>query len=211
MFNDYKCLSASAIAGTIEAMQPVDELADRIWLAWHALPRDERGRPPSFASVEQSKEISNGTLQKICSGKRLGIEAATLSKIAQALGVSADWLLTGAGEPPRPTGHVTDRHREYNLPRPEGERVRIQEALDAVAVLARLDGATEAAIEHEVTSRAYKDTEEFKWRTVYDRIMRASDRVRGGKKLELLAHSKPLTADDVDEAPRAKRAKGGKR
>lgn len=88
---------------------PLESLADRAWWAFHSLPRDRLGRPPAATALEQAHGLSRGTLGKIFSGSRKTAEASTLARMAKALNVTADWLASGIGSTPRPTGFVPPR------------------------------------------------------------------------------------------------------
>ena len=48
-------------------------------------------------------------ISKLFTDERQTVEGATVVKLSRALAVTADWLLSGAGEPPRPTGSVSPR------------------------------------------------------------------------------------------------------
>lgn len=91
-----------------------EDLGDRVHFARYCLPRDERGEPPSFASLERAHEISPATLSELVSGKRQNPNQETVVKIARSLGVSVGWLLTGEGPRPVPTGPVPRRERRYD-------------------------------------------------------------------------------------------------
>jgi lambda repressor-like predicted transcriptional regulator len=75
-------------------------MAQRAWFAWHCLPRDEKGRPPSWRSLEADHGLSNATLKRLVDGKlpRPGMER--LERMAEALGVTPQWLHSGRGEGP---------------------------------------------------------------------------------------------------------------
>lgn len=80
-------------------------IGHRAWHAYYCLPRDEKGKPPSYRSLEEAHGVANAGLQKMVKGnlRRPGYEV--LSKIAAALNVTPHWLQTGEGEPPR-TAHT---------------------------------------------------------------------------------------------------------
>ncbi len=101
-------------------MKPLESFADRAWLAWHSLPRDERGKPPSMAAVERSvtPPLSNGTLQKIFNEtKKSPGRQPTQEQLAKALQADFNWLIRNLpGAPaPTPTGPVPSRHVEYGI------------------------------------------------------------------------------------------------
>jgi len=76
-------------------------IGHRAWHAYYCLPRDEKGKPPSYRSLEDAHGVSNAGLQKMIKGnlRRPGYEV--LSNIAAALKVTPHWLQTGEGEPPK--------------------------------------------------------------------------------------------------------------
>ena len=86
-----------------------ESLANRVWLAYHSLPRDAKGRPPSRRHVEIENDLPRSILSKLFTDERQTVEAATVVKLSRALAVTADWLLSGVGEPPQPTGPVPPR------------------------------------------------------------------------------------------------------
>ncbi|WP_437591521.1 hypothetical protein [Sorangium sp. So ce1000] len=86
-----------------------DALVDRAWWALHCLPRDKKGKPPSYRSLEVQYKLPLAILSKLFSGERHAVEERTLPKLASALRVTPDWLLTGKGERPHPTGDVPSR------------------------------------------------------------------------------------------------------
>lgn len=88
------------------------EFGERAWRAWHSLPRDENGEPPSQRSIEKRHDLPQGTLSKVFKGDRANLQADTLEQLAEALGTSPAWLLRGHGEPPRLTGPIGPRPGE---------------------------------------------------------------------------------------------------
>ncbi|MEP7119463.1 MAG: hypothetical protein ABJE95_00915 [Byssovorax sp.] len=86
-----------------------EPIANRVWLAYHSLPRDAKGRPPSRRQVEIENDLPRSILSKLFTDERQTVEAVTVMKLSRALAVTADWLLSGAGEPPQPTGPVPPR------------------------------------------------------------------------------------------------------
>ncbi len=93
-------------------------LADRAWLAYHALPRDSRGRPPSRRSLERAHVLPGATLAKLFGGFKETVEGANVSRLARALGVSSEWLFEGTGAAPVPTGPVPMRQFDAAAWRP---------------------------------------------------------------------------------------------
>ena len=94
--------AASGIAGS-------DAFADRCWLAWHALPRRENGKPPSWRSLELANGLPDGTLSKIFKGDRKQHALSTYQRIAAALRVDVVWLVYGQGTPPAVVGALPPR------------------------------------------------------------------------------------------------------
>ena len=88
----------------------METLADRVWYAYHCLPRTGRfKKPPSYRSVEMKVGLTNGTLSRIFSGERERPEPETLVALAKVLGVTLDWLLTGKGAGPTTTEVIPPR------------------------------------------------------------------------------------------------------
>lgn len=92
---------------------PLESLNDRVWYAWNCLPRIDRGKPPSWKSLEKKFEISGATFSKLVSGERSTVDADTLTKLARALEVTVAWLASGEGEPPKPTGPIKPRQSRF--------------------------------------------------------------------------------------------------
>jgi hypothetical protein len=67
--------AASGIAGS-------DAFADRCWLAWHALPRREGGKPPSWRSLE----LANG-LPALLAVKARNVPRPLLAGLAGVVGL----------------------------------------------------------------------------------------------------------------------------
>lgn len=100
-------------------LRAVEDLGDRVWRAYLALPRDDNGEPPPYAEVEKTHGISYATLSKIINGDRSEVRGATVAKLAAALRVAEGWLLTGANPPPLPP---PDRPRPYAKKRATGTK-----------------------------------------------------------------------------------------
>lgn len=105
----------------------------RVWFAWHCLPRNARGEPPTLRSLERAHGLTNGTLHKALwdIAPRPGIQRA--EQIASSLGVTTDWLYYGRGAGPSATWPI--------VPRPEREpkrrRKRRDEAVPPSSVMPR--------------------------------------------------------------------------
>jgi len=120
--------------------------ASRVWLAWHALPRNEKGRPPRQVQLERDHGIGQGTFSRLFSGYIKAVEPATLAKMAQALATDPVWLVSGRGTPPTPTGIVppmpgtlyVDRRTEVAEPYPNR---------GVAASIAQAGGVADAAIQ----------------------------------------------------------------
>jgi hypothetical protein len=91
-------------------------LGHRAWFAWQCLPRDDRGRPPSWRSLEIDHDLPNATLPRIIWGRTRRPSAEILSQVAAALGTTIDWLLYERGEGPAARWPV--------VPRPDYEPAR---------------------------------------------------------------------------------------
>lgn len=109
----------SSHTATLGDVPLLPSLADRAWHAWHCLPRDSRGKPPSRASLEKPVGLSYATLSKIMLGEREDPGFAQLKLIAKALQCDVNWLADGDGPAPRTTlpipprpGAVERRHGE---------------------------------------------------------------------------------------------------
>lgn len=82
--------------------------ADRAWLAYHCLPRDEKGRLPALTALEKTVKLGRGTLSRFFSGERIPTPK-NLEKAAAALQVPSAWLAFGEGHAPRLTGPLPPR------------------------------------------------------------------------------------------------------
>src|SRR5687768_3132483 len=108
-------LSTLLPPGNTTDVYPLDSLADRVWYAWHCLPRDKRGHPPSWKSLELKYDISPATFSKLCNESRRSVDMETWPKLEEALRVPAAWLIKGEGKPPMPTGPIPDRRARYGI------------------------------------------------------------------------------------------------
>lgn len=88
------------------------EMADRAWLALHALPR-VKGKPPSARQLARRGHFDHAALSRLLRQQRMPT-TPTLQGIASALHVSVDWLLSGDGTAPVPTGRVPPRSSAYD-------------------------------------------------------------------------------------------------
>jgi hypothetical protein len=90
-----------------------EDLGDRVWLAYRALPLDEFGQPPPLTKLEEEHGISRGTLGKLIDGSRPSVRTPTLALLAAALETSVQFLATGEGRPPTPK-FLPPRPRKYD-------------------------------------------------------------------------------------------------
>lgn len=95
-------------------MSPMAEetLNDRVWYAFHCLPR-VRGKPPAATAVETEHAISRGTLSRLFKGDKKTVDSSTLVKLSKALGVTMEWLTSGVGERPKLTGAMRPRDERH--------------------------------------------------------------------------------------------------
>ena len=103
-------MSTNQSKAPVDRAAAAESFANRVWLAYHSLPRDAKGRPPSRRQVELENDLPRSILSKLFTAERQTVEGATVVKLSRALAVTADWLLSGVGEPPRPTGPVPPRN-----------------------------------------------------------------------------------------------------
>ena len=75
-------------------------IAQRAWFAWHCLPRNDRGQPPSLNVLEREFKFSHAQLRKIVMGRSPRPGYATIIRAAEALKCDAGWLGEGEGPPP---------------------------------------------------------------------------------------------------------------
>lgn len=86
-------------------------MGQRIWYAWHCLPRDERGEPPTLRALERKLELPNATFHKYMWEKAKPERAAfdVLRKMATALNTTPEWLLHEDGDGPVSTFPIVPR------------------------------------------------------------------------------------------------------
>jgi hypothetical protein len=80
--------------------------AERAWYAYQCLPRDPRGRPLSYRSLEIRYDLPRSSLSRLFSGAHGSVDASNVPRLARALGVSVEWLISGHGAPPTAAGPV---------------------------------------------------------------------------------------------------------
>jgi transcriptional regulator with XRE-family HTH domain len=97
-------------------------LADRIWYAYHCLPRDQSNALPSFRQLENAYGLSLSTFSRAVAGVRENYWADTIPRMAEALRCTAVFLTEGQGRapklpigywvPPRPGPMTPRRYRD---------------------------------------------------------------------------------------------------
>ncbi len=121
---------------------PGETFSDRAWYAWHCLPRDDEGSPPSPRPWGKTHGVDPSAIGRLFKGER-GMGVDVTRKFAEGLGVSLDWLVSGKGEAPVLTGplpprrkktkdeHWQQRHRPHLLRAQERLRGIPDDAVDA--------------------------------------------------------------------------------
>lgn len=110
---------------TLVLVHPLGTFNDRVWFAWHCLPRSRSGRPPPYAKLERREDgtqrVAYATISKIMTGERKSVDPDTLFELAEIFHVTPAWLQKGDGPPPTPTGVVPPRseHERYAAYDPE--------------------------------------------------------------------------------------------
>jgi hypothetical protein len=95
-------------------MHPLGTLNDRVYFAYHCLPRNKRGKVElSARKIEEAHDLPQALLNKLFSGERKTVSSETAPKLATALRVSLMWLLEGDGDPPQLTGPIEPRKDKY--------------------------------------------------------------------------------------------------
>lgn len=158
-------------------MVTLETMAGRAWYAYHCLPRT-RGKPPSRRSLEAARNLYNGALRQVFEGR--APRADRLGDIAAALAVKPEWLMSGEGSAPTPTGPVPP------LPGAEQdgasavwvERDERYPSRQVVAVMARELGYSEAAVKGLLASQLKADIDpgEDHWWDVIDKLEARSKR-----------------------------------
>lgn len=88
-------------------MPHLPTLPDRLWYAYHCLPRGADGKPPSYRALERDHDLSNGLLSRLMHGERLAIEHETWKRLHAAMRVAPPWLdYGGPNGPPPPKGLI---------------------------------------------------------------------------------------------------------
>lgn len=106
------------------AAPKLDTLAERVWYAWHCLPRAAYGKPPSWRGLEHDHSLPPGVFSALMAGHRHSVEVATGLRMAAALRVGVAWLLFGEGEAPKLTGALSaPEDRDSRDPRKSRERL----------------------------------------------------------------------------------------
>jgi hypothetical protein len=76
-------------------------VADRVWFAYHCLPRDDAGTLPSYRQLELAYGLSIGTFSKTVLGLRTNHWPDTIPKMSAALRCPGQWLMHGDGPMPK--------------------------------------------------------------------------------------------------------------
>lgn len=92
-------------------------LNDRAWVAFHCLPK-VKGRRPSRATLEHQYELPRDILSDLFNDARSSVPTGVVARLAEALGVSEDWLREGKGPGPKVSGPVPLRTTRYPLNAP---------------------------------------------------------------------------------------------
>lgn len=74
---------------------------DRLWYAYHCLPRVD-GELPSYRALERDYDLSSGLISRLLKGERLQIEHETWRRLHEAFRVPPPWLDYGGANGPRP-------------------------------------------------------------------------------------------------------------
>jgi hypothetical protein len=91
-----------------------------------------RREPPGRKKLEEKHGIANGTMGSLIHGARTEVRSETMPKLATALQVSVEWLTTGAGAPPKLTGHIGPRPENLY---PEADTLAIAQQAKETGVL----------------------------------------------------------------------------
>jgi hypothetical protein len=178
------------------------KFAERAWLAWHSLPRDENGKPPTRRSLEVNYGLSQAVVSRLFGGYIKTVEAQTLIKLARALHVDPTWLATGVAKAPTPTGPMVPLPGSYDpasfIPEPTIEFDDRYPNRATAAGIARRGGVAPDAIESVLADELMADVDppELWW---LDR-MRLRENMLRSRELP----GTPIRASDVP-APRGAR------
>jgi len=130
--------------GVAATEQDGNTFAARVWLAWHSLPRGDKGRPPRQIHLEREHGISQGTFSRLFSGYIRTVEPATLIKVARAVQADPTWLVSGIGIAPTATGVVPPMPGTLYAPERTPEEQCVNRA--TAAEIARAGGVGEDAV-----------------------------------------------------------------
>lgn len=95
---------------------------DRAWYAYHCLPRQRGGKPPTIKSLADKHKANASAFTRLFTNERTGLRGTTATKVAAALGVTVEWIMDGVGDAPTLTGEIPPRPGAEDVPawRPEG-------------------------------------------------------------------------------------------
>ncbi|XXX79273.1 hypothetical protein WMF30_10910 [Sorangium sp. So ce134] len=102
---DPPALDGSDKAPPCAAAPGLSPFAERVLSAYRNLPRGADGALPSFKAIEEAHGLPAGMFSKIRASRRHYPRPDTLAKLAEALAVSPEWLLTGDGAGPAGEPH----------------------------------------------------------------------------------------------------------
>lgn len=122
-----------------------DAFLDRAWLAWHSMPRQPNGRPPSWRGIELDHRLAEGTFSKMFKGERREHALPMYERLARALGCDVLWLVHGVGSPPEPSGPVPPRDAPPERDAVEKALAVFRRALQGASVPPRAARAAVAA------------------------------------------------------------------
>lgn len=102
-------------------MRILPTLADRVWFAYHCLPRDAKGRLPSWRQLELNYKLPQAFFSRLVSGERSNPTHDNFTSMCVALRCKQQWMDRGGDDGPVPTGIVpprpgTDWIRHADLP-----------------------------------------------------------------------------------------------
>jgi hypothetical protein len=101
-------------------MSTFKSTGERVWFAWHCLPRNSNRQPPPVRQLEDEYGITDAGLHKLMWDKAKRPGPVQARRIAAALRVSREWLFEGVGEGPKASWPVPPRPPEPTQPRREG-------------------------------------------------------------------------------------------
>lgn len=114
-------------------------VADRVWRALHALPRDETGRPPGHTQFAAARGFNKSAMSRLLREERMP-GPKFMGALSKALGVSLDYLVLGTGPEPQLTGPMPSRREVLRLdPLTQDTDVSREKAADFDGLVADLE------------------------------------------------------------------------